>query len=92
MLAMGIIAIPILFVLGLLTTNFALQAKSDGVMGAAHAGELVLERWKSRPYGELDSLVGTLPLLTTEMVGSNAYECSFSVSRMTPAAQNPTKK
>lgn len=89
MVALALILLPVLFVMGLLTTNFAVQTKSEGVVDAAHAGEMVLERWKARPFAEVQLLLGAPPLVTQELVGSRLYDCSLTVMPLTPSGLNP---
>jgi hypothetical protein len=90
LLAMGMYSVAAMSVVGLLVSNFSVQAKSEQVVTASHLGESVLDEWKSRPYSELAAQVGRAPLTETKSVGLTTYACALSAEPLKPSALNPS--
>ena len=88
-LGIGLLSVVVLFVIGLLTTNFSLQAKGEGAVASAHMAETVMDRWKARPYAELAALVGAGPVDTVETRNGVDYNSRFTVTALQPASLNP---
>jgi prepilin-type N-terminal cleavage/methylation domain-containing protein len=89
LVAMGVFSTAALSVIGLLVSNFSVQAKSDELVSATHIGESVLDEWKSRPYSELAALVGLAPVTSTEFLGTTPYECTLTAKPLDSASLNP---
>lgn len=88
LVALGILSLPILFVIGLMTTHLVLQTKTEGVLEAGHVAEMVMEEWKARPYAEIRSRSGAGAILTQRTYGVKVYDCAFRVSPAQPVALN----
>ncbi len=86
---LGLFAVVSLFLIGLITTNLALQSKSDAGLAAVHAGEQVLDRWKSLPYNEIANQSGQPVVTSSETVDGLDFDCELSVTPLQPAALNP---
>jgi uncharacterized protein (TIGR02598 family) len=87
--AIGILATSLLFLIGLLVTNLSIQDKGEAAVAAANVAESVLDSWKARPYAELLALSGTGPISQTETVESRDYVCDLTVSPLQPLSVNP---
>jgi len=87
--AIGILATSLLFLMGLLVTNLSLQGKGEVTVAAANVAESVLDSWKARPYAELLALSGGSPISQTVTVDSRDYVCDLTVSPLQPASSNP---
>lgn len=79
---MGMYSVAAMSVIGLLVSNFSVQAKSEHVVAASQIGETVLDEWKSRPYSEIAAQLGEAPRISTRSVGSVAYSCAVSARRL----------
>ena len=87
MMAIGVLAVIILFLIGLVVTSFAVQDKSDENVAAVHIAESEMNRWKARPYQEVAALATTPAPAVARISDEREYNCQITVTPL--SVNNP---
>jgi hypothetical protein len=86
-IAIGVLAVIVLFLIGLIVTSFAVQDKGDENLAAVHLAESEMNLWKSRPYQEVAALAPGPTPAVLKISDGREYRCSLSVAPL--ASDNP---
>lgn len=78
--ALGFLTVVLLSLMGLLTSHYAMQSKSEESLAAGHLALAQMESWKSRPFSELAALVSS-PAPPIDLVrDGREYRCRLQVT------------
>lgn len=88
---LGLLGLVLLTIAGLVTSSLSLQDKGGEQVVAAHLAEAELNKYKARPYQEIEAFIASPPAPIMRSVESKDYNCTLVVSRLSDeGALRPT--
>lgn len=81
-IAIGVLAVVILTLVGLVVTGLSAQDKGEENVAAVHLAESEMDMWKARPYQEIAALVGVASAPSSRISDGREYTCQLKVERL----------
>jgi hypothetical protein len=86
-IAIGVLAVIVLFLIGLITTSYSVQDKGEENVAAVHVAEGEMSRWKSCPYQQVAAIAPGSSPAVTKVSDGREFSCRLSVAPL--ATNNP---